>query len=165
MRLPTFHKLLVLSVVCLCLSEVLRAQSLQSASRDTLNVPQPVRDTIASNKSGVDTVVTYLAKDSIVYSLNTRFMNLYGRSELKYRTIGLKAERVDVNWDSATLSALGIPDTSDKTKKKYIGNPVLVDGGETYMLSELSLVKPKGFLVMNWIFGSYNDPPVSGELR
>ena len=59
-------------------------------------------------------------------------MNLYGRSELKYRTIGLKAERVDVNWDSATLSALGIPDTSGKTKKKYIGNPVLVDGGETY---------------------------------
>jgi lipopolysaccharide assembly outer membrane protein LptD (OstA) len=132
MRLPTFHELLVLTVVCLCLLEASRAQSLQPASLDTMSVRQSVRDTIAANKSGVDTVVTYLAKDSIVYSLKTRFMNLFGKSELKYRTIGLKAERVDVNWDSATLSAVGIPDTSSKAKKKFIGNPILVDGGETY---------------------------------
>ena len=137
MNLPSFHKLLVLFAVCLCLSEELRTQSLQPASRDTLNVRQPARDTIASNKSGVDTVVTYLAKDSIVYSLNTRLMNLYGKSELKYGTIALKAERVGVNWDSATLIALGIPDTSSKAKKKFIGTPILVDGGETYNGSQI----------------------------
>ena len=132
MKLPTFYNLLVLFVICLSLSEVGSAQSLQPASHDTMNVRLPVRDSIASNKSGIDTVVTYVAKDSIVYSLNTRFMNLYGKSELKYRTIGLKAERVDVNWDSATLNAAGIPDTSVKAKKKFIGSPVMVDGGETY---------------------------------
>jgi lipopolysaccharide assembly outer membrane protein LptD (OstA) len=132
MKLPTFYNLLILFVVCLSLSEVGGAQSLQPASHDTMNVRPPVRDSIASNKSGIDTVVTYVAKDSIVYSLNTRFMNLYGKSELKYRTIGLKAERVDVNWDSATLNAAGIPDTSLKAKKKFIGTPVMVDGGETY---------------------------------
>jgi lipopolysaccharide assembly outer membrane protein LptD (OstA) len=132
MKLPTYHKFLILFVLFLSLSGESRTQSLQSASRDTVKVRPPAADTVVSNKSGVDTVVTYLAKDSIVYSLNTRFMNLYGKSELKYRTIGLKAERVDVNWDSATLSAVGIPDTSSKTKAKFIGNPVLVDGGETY---------------------------------
>lgn len=77
-------------------------------------------------------MVTYLAKDSIVYSMSTRLMNLYGKSELKYRSIGLKAERIGVNWDTATLNAEGIPDTSSKTAKKSIGTPVLVDGGETY---------------------------------
>ncbi|MCX6144905.1 MAG: putative LPS assembly protein LptD [Ignavibacteriales bacterium] len=132
MKLPTFNKLLALFVIYLSLPGASPAQSLQSASRDTVKVRLPARDTVASNKSGVDTVVIYLAKDSIVYSLNTRFMNLYGKSELKYRTIGLKAERVDVNWDSATLNAVGIPDTSIKAKKKFIGNPILVDGGETY---------------------------------
>ena len=59
-------------------------------------------------------------------------MNLYGESALSYRTIGLKAERVDVNWDNATLNAHGIPDTSLKAAGKMIGAPVLVDGGETY---------------------------------
>ena len=132
MKLPTFHTLLVLFAIELTLSGASPAQSLPLVSRDTLNARQPARDTVVSNKSGVDTVVTYLAKDSIVYSLNTRFMNLYGKSELKYRAIGLKAERVDVNWDSATLNAVGIPDTSSKAKKKFIGNPVLIDGGETY---------------------------------
>ena len=132
MRLPTLHTLLVLCVVCLCAPESVRAQSPKIAVRDTAKVRQPARDTVASNKSGVDTVVTYLAKDSIIYSLNTRFMNLYGKSDLKDRTIELKAERVDVNWDSATLNAAGIPDTSSKAKKKFIGNPIMVDGGETY---------------------------------
>ena len=59
-------------------------------------------------------------------------MNLYGKSELSYRTIGLKAERVEVNWDRALLNAHGIPDTSAKAAGKMLGAPVLVDGGETY---------------------------------
>lgn len=133
MKLPTFYKLLIVLVICLCLADASRSQALPPLGRDTSNVRQPAaRDSVVSTKSGVDTVVTYLAKDSIVYSLNTRFMNLYGKSELKYRTIGLKAERVDVNWDSATLNAVGIPDTARSAKKKFIGSPVLVDGGETY---------------------------------
>ena len=132
MKFPSFKNVLVFVVVCLAVPELLCAQSLQRAPRDSEIVTPPSRDSVVSNKSGVDTVVTYVARDSIVYSLNTRFMNLYGKSELKYRTIGLKAERVDVNWDSATLNAVGIPDTSSKAKKKFIGNPILVDGGETY---------------------------------
>ncbi len=111
---------------------MLQAQTALSTRPDTTRIPAPARDTVASAPSGVDTVVTYLAKDSIVYSMSTRFMNLYGKSELRYRTIGLKAERVDVNWDNATLSAQGIPDTSSKTVKKMIGSPVMIDGGETY---------------------------------
>ena len=132
MKFPSFKNVLVLLVVCLLAPAVLCAQSPQTASRDTSIVTPPSRDSVVSNKSGIDTVVTYVARDSIVYSLNTRFMNLYGKSELRYRAIGLKAERVDVNWDSATLNATGIPDTSAKAKKKIIGSPVMIDGGDTY---------------------------------
>jgi lipopolysaccharide assembly outer membrane protein LptD (OstA) len=112
--------------------ETLLAQSAVNVPHDTAAVVPSPKDSVAAGKSGVDTVVTYVAKDSITYSMSTRFMNLYGKSELKYRTMGLKAERVDINWDSATLSAEGIPDTSSKAVKKTIGAPVMVDGGETY---------------------------------
>jgi hypothetical protein len=88
-------------------------------------------DTLSS-RSDIDTVVIYSATDSIIYSMRTRFMNLYGQSDLHYRTMGLKAERVAVNWDTATLFAEGVPDTADSTGKKISGKPVLNDGGERY---------------------------------
>ncbi len=116
----------------------MQAQTALSSRPDTTKTPASPRDTVASAPSGVDTVVTYIAKDSIVYSMSTRFMNLYGKSELRYRTMGLKAERVDVNWDNATLRAIGIPDTSAKSVKKVIGSPVMNDGGETYKGSRIA---------------------------
>jgi lipopolysaccharide assembly outer membrane protein LptD (OstA) len=97
--------------------------------RDTLDLAS---DTSVVNRSGVDTVVVYTAKDSIVYSMRTRVMQLHGQSELKYRAIGLKAERVDVNWNTATLFAQGVPDTLAPSPRKIRGAPVLQDGGETY---------------------------------
>ena len=133
MKIPTIQRFFVsLLLICLAFVETLMSQTLPTSPRDTTRGSPAIRDTVVSNKSGVDTVVTYMAKDSIVYSMSTRVMNLYGKSELKYRTIGLKSERVDVNWDTATLNAQGIPDTSSKAVKKTIGSPVLVDGGETY---------------------------------
>ncbi|TSA20797.1 LPS-assembly protein LptD [bacterium] len=133
MKLPTVQILPFLFLLaCLIPFKTLTAQSVLVAERDTTRATSRERDSLASTTSGVDTVVTYLAKDSIVYSMSTRLMNLYGKSELRYQAIGLKAERVDVNWDTSTLNAQGIPDTSSKTGKKVIGAPVLVDGGETY---------------------------------
>ncbi|HWP83480.1 MAG TPA: putative LPS assembly protein LptD [Bacteroidota bacterium] len=102
---------------------------------DTLVQAQRI-DTV-SRPSDIDTVVIYSAKDSIVYSMRTRTMKLYGQSDLQYRTMGLTSERVDVNWDSATLFAQGIPDTADSTGKKMTGTPILKDAGETYDGSEV----------------------------
>ncbi len=64
--------------------------------------------------------------------MRTRFMNLYGKSDLKHRTMGLQAERIDVNWDTANLNAHGVNDTTDKSGKKFTGLPVLTDAGEKY---------------------------------
>jgi lipopolysaccharide assembly outer membrane protein LptD (OstA) len=95
-----------------------------AVSSDTLvAVPSP---------SGVDSVVTYSAADSIVYSLPDRTMHLYGDADLDYRTLGLKAEVIDVDWKTATLHARGVPDTADTTGKLYRGLPVFSDGPETY---------------------------------
>ncbi|MBI2619348.1 MAG: LPS-assembly protein LptD [Ignavibacteriales bacterium] len=78
--------------------------------------------------SGIDTLVVYRARDSITYSLKTRYMKLYGKGDINYRTVGLKAEKIAVNWDTATLDAEGMKDTSGNE----IGRPLLIDGGEQY---------------------------------
>lgn len=90
-----------------------------------------------SGPSGIDTLVTYSAKDSIVYSMRTRYMDLFSNSEIQYQAIGLKAERISVNWDNASLSAAGVRDTSVKGRDTTRGNPVLKDGGENYYGSRI----------------------------
>ena len=106
-----------------------------------VHAQNPLPDTAAvlatadsSRLSGIDTLVVYTAQDSITYSLRTRFMKLYGKGDIKYRTMGLQSEQIDINWDTATLKATGKKDTSDK----MIGEPIMVDGGEKYNGSEVT---------------------------
>ncbi len=96
-----------------------------SAVADTLAVRS---DTTAT--AGVDTVVVYSARDSIVYSMRTRFMNLYGEGQTNYQQMALKAERIDVNWDTATLIAAGVQDTVKADS--VVGKPIIRDAGEEY---------------------------------
>ena len=85
-------------------------------------------DTVAG---GVDTTVVYTAKDSIIYSMKTRFMNLFGEGATNYQQMSLKAERIQVNWDSSTLTAAGVADTA--RADSVIGSPVIKDAGEEYL--------------------------------
>lgn len=91
-------------------------------------------DSLAAAKpaSGIDSVVVYSASDSIVYSLATKTMYLYGKGDIKYRELALKAEQIDINWNTSILNATGVADTSDTSKTGFRGSPDLIDGGETY---------------------------------
>jgi lipopolysaccharide assembly outer membrane protein LptD (OstA) len=91
---------------------------------DTLAVPE--------SSSGVDSVITYSAGDSIVYSIADRKMHLFGEGSMRYKALGLTAERVSIDWTTATLSAEGVPDSTDTTGTGYRGLPDMVDRGETY---------------------------------
>ena len=97
-------------------------------------------DTIKAVKSpsGIDSVVTYSATDSVVYSLRTKTMYLYGKSDIKYKELGLKSENIDVNWNTSTLNAVGVRDTADTTGKKFRGQPDLIDGNEKYHGSKVT---------------------------
>jgi lipopolysaccharide assembly outer membrane protein LptD (OstA) len=104
---------------------------------DTLSVPT---DTIKAVKSpsGIDSVVTYSATDSIIYLLSDKTMYLFGKGDIKYKKLGLKAETIDINWNTSILKAQGVPDSADTSGKGYRGLPDLVDGGETYRGSKIS---------------------------
>jgi lipopolysaccharide assembly outer membrane protein LptD (OstA) len=117
-----------------------------SQTKDTLSVASTDssarRDSIASiaekkKPSGIDTSVVYSSLDSIVYSYPNRMMHMYGKGDVKFQTMGLKSERIDVNWNANELEAYGVLDSSkigktDSVKQLYRGTPVMVDGGETY---------------------------------
>jgi len=103
---------------------LLNAQSVVPSDTTLASLPP---DT-SSRVSGLDTLVTYKAADSISYSLRTRYMNLFGKGDIRYRTIQLEADRIAVNWDTATLTAGGVEDTSGA----FTGLPVLNDAGEKY---------------------------------
>jgi hypothetical protein len=125
-------RLLSLFFICLCIGLGVGSLYAQTVTPDTMNVQQSVQDsTQKKSAASVDTVVIYSAKDSIIYSLRTRFMNLYGKSEMQYQTIGLKAERVSVNWDDALLHAQGAQQDTAKGDS-IIGKPIMRDGGDEY---------------------------------
>ena len=105
-----------------------------SAQKDTLKTPAAARDTLAPvrSPSGIDSVVTYSASDSIVYSLRSRTMYMFGKGNIRYKELALMAEQIDINWNTSILNAVGVRDTADTTGKKFRGQPDLIDGGEKY---------------------------------
>jgi len=105
----------------------------------------PSSDTTASDSvagvlspSGVDSVVRYSAADSIVFSVRRKTMHLHGGSTIRYKELGLDAEKVDIDWTVSELNAYGVPDSSDTTGTGYRGLPTMKDGGETYDGSRVS---------------------------
>jgi len=120
------------------------ADSLQARS-DTSSIqmaggPTDRADTLISvaSPSGIDSIVTYSASDSIVYFLSDRTMYMHGKGTIDYKDLGLKAETIDINWITSTLHAQGAPDTADTSGKRSIGQPEMIDAGEIYHGSEIS---------------------------
>lgn len=102
-----------------------------TAVEDTSTVVPDSSKSVKS-PSGIDSVVTYSAADSVVYALRNKTMYLYGKGNIKYKELGLKAENIDINWNTSILNAVGVRDTADTTGKKFRGQPDLIDGGEKY---------------------------------
>ncbi len=118
---------------------IFAASTLQASERATFGLTgSPVQDTTAASgkaakdttrsQSAIDTVVTYSAADSIVYSIANREMFLYKKGNMKYRDFKLDAGQIGINWTTAILNAEGVKDTADKIIEK----PVFTEAGETY---------------------------------
>ncbi len=119
------------SLYALNFSHIVQPDSVRIA--DSLAV---VQDS-TQKSSGIDSVVVYSSNDSIVYSFQNKRMKMFGKSDVRYRTMGLTSERIDVNWNTNELEASGIVDTAqitrtDSLRKRYTGMPVMKDGGERY---------------------------------
>ena len=98
---------LILFILIPFLNSAARGQS----GRDTLSatIDTVKADTLTTktdttgSANGIDSVVTYSSSDSIIYQLSTRTMSLYSKANVKHQQMELKAERIDVNWNTSVM--------------------------------------------------------------
>lgn len=110
---------------------------------DTLSTK--LNDSLQSEQKSnrIDAEIKYTANDSIVFTGNgTGF--LYGESDIKYKSINLKADFVKVKMDSSTIYARG---TTDSLGVKT-GEPEFSEADKSYKSRELTynLKTQKGFI-------------------
>ena len=87
-------------------------------------------DTLKDNPTGLDTIIYASSKDSLIFFVNQKKMNLYGDSQIKYQATDLKSKNIFVDFETSTLEAVGDSTDTSKTKKK--GSPVLKEDAEVY---------------------------------
>ena len=91
----------------------------------------------------IDAQIIYSAQDSIVFFGNgTAF--LHGKSDIKYKSINLKADFVRMKMDSSLIFARGKVDSLGKK----VGEPVFTEGKTEYTSKELTynLKTKKGYI-------------------
>ena len=112
----------------------------QESTKNSANKPDTTKsvidslssipDTLKGNPTALDTIIYASSKDSLIFFVNRKKMNLYGDGQVKYQTTDLKSENISVDFNTNTLDATG--KANDTTKGKQKGTPVLNEGGEEY---------------------------------
>ncbi len=108
---------------------MLKAQdsTLVSISKDTLiaKIDTGVKVIAAPTASGgLDSKITYSAKDSMVFDIINQKIYLYGNSEVTYEKLNLKAERITLDIKNSVVQAKGSTDSTGK----IIGKPKFEEG-------------------------------------
>jgi hypothetical protein len=115
-----------------------------SSKKDSIIQKNDTSSATATKKSNlIDAEIVYSAQDSIVFLGNGTAL-LYGKSDIKYKNINLKAEYVRVKMDSSTVFARGKTDSLGHK----IGEPVFFENKTEYNSKELTynLKTKKGYI-------------------
>ena len=132
---PLFFILLLLVTLSFG-QETIHDTTFRSDTTATDTLRAAPRDTSGST-TGIDTIITYSSADSIVYDLSTKTMTLFSKGKISYQDLQLRADHIDIDWNLSTMVARGVPDSTDTSKAKVRGEPIMKDGNEEYRGSEL----------------------------
>ncbi len=99
----------------------------QNDSLGTTRVSIP-GDSTRRSRSGIDTVVSYSAKDSVIFYAKDKRMRLRGSSQARFRSQKLESEVIEMYFDSGLMNSEPVKDSSGKT----IGYPKFTDAGKEY---------------------------------
>lgn len=106
-------------------------------SNSDSSVLSPKVDTINATDEGGDEIkskIFYQAEDSIVYDLENKMMYLYQKANMKYDKTVLDADSVDFDWNTFTLYANGMIDSSGNRS----GTPVFKDNDKDYKANKMA---------------------------
>lgn len=150
-------------------------------SSDSTNITDSIKintDTIkkktSTNKNDdnntLKSKVDYSAKDSIMLSIKEQKVYLYGKAEIKYEAIILKAEYMEINFAKNELYACGKLDSLGRE----FGTPVFTEGTQTINSKSLTYnFKTKKGIIKelftkegdNYLHGSYVKKMPSNEIH
>ena len=138
-------KLLIALFMLLLINESSEAQikrdtSAKNIFADSLagNIPLIQPDTVRTSNAGAEDIITYEAKDSLVYDIKERKVYLYNTAVLKYKDLKLEAGRITVDEETEILEAYGMPDTAGSDL--IIQQPLMFQGNEKYEGSRLCAI-------------------------
>lgn len=102
-------------------------------------------DSVPKKNSGLDSPVSYAAKDSVWYFMDSGNIYMYGSGEVKYQNMELNSELITVNLDSTIVRAHGVVDSTGVLQ----GKPVFKEGGTEYQSEQMSynFKSKKGYIV------------------
>lgn len=100
--------------------------------QDTINTDSLAIDTLIS-PDALESKVTYKATDSIRIDMRNELVYLFGKAEVYYDNIVLKAEEIEISMDSNEVTAKGKQDSTGK----YYGEPVFSENGQEVKSHEM----------------------------
>ncbi len=108
---------------------------------DTVKIAQPLTDSLlidsVSQKKPVGdikTSINYSAKDSIITSVDSRIVQLYGNAKIIYGEIELEADFITIDYNTQELHAVGNVDSTGRR----IGFPIFKNGEEVYETRDIT---------------------------
>ncbi len=131
-------KLFLVSIILFLVAGIAFPQvsdSTQQFNKDSLLAGSGLKSfkddtTKQEKKYDVDTVIYASSSDSLIFNIKNRKMDIYGNSELKYKTTDLKSEKMFIDFKTNQIDAEG--EKSDTLEGKLKGAPVLTEGGESF---------------------------------
>jgi len=112
----------------------------------TLAKSDSLKTDSAKTTSDIDSIIYSSAKDSIIFFLDEKKMNLYGSGDMKYKETELKSGKIIVDFETSNVESFGLGIDSATQKEKE--SPVLVDKGEEYkgMRMRYNFKSTKGYI-------------------
>ncbi len=95
------------------------------------DITTPVKakaDTVRISKNAIDEKVKYQALDSIIFIVDSQMVFLYGKAEVIYGDVNLKAGEIAIDQQKNIVMAQGVPDSTGKK----IDNPDFNDGAQNF---------------------------------
>jgi len=137
------------------------AQSIKIDST-ALSVDTILMDTLIQGKGGLEDVVDYEARDSIILDLENKMAHLYGDAHVLYTDIDLKADYIRINFETKELFAtstkdsnnmpIGIPHFKQAENEFDIDTLTYNFGTKRAKLSGLRLVEGESYIICNTVF-------------
>jgi hypothetical protein len=95
---------------------------------DTLKNIKATTDTLKISKNAIDEKVKYQSLDSIIFVVDSQMVFLYGKAEVYYGDINLKAGEISIDQQNNLVEAQGVTDSSGKK----VDNPDFSDGSQNF---------------------------------